>query len=62
VAIVVMSGTVQSLGRIVGSPGVIYYAAGEPHGMTNIGDAPARYLVFEFHPAEAGRGIPDARA
>jgi quercetin dioxygenase-like cupin family protein len=60
VAIVVLSGNVQSLGRTVRSPGVIYYAAGEPHGMTNIGDVPARYLVFEFHPAEAGRGNPDA--
>lgn len=28
---------------------VIYYPAGEKHGIKNVGDTPARYLVFEFH-------------
>jgi hypothetical protein len=28
---------------------VIYYSAGESHGLRNIGSEPARYLVFEFH-------------
>ena len=49
VVIVVLSGKVETLGRIVEPYGVIYYAAGEPHGMRNAGDGVARYLVFEFH-------------
>jgi hypothetical protein len=34
----------------VGPNGVIFYAAGEMHGMRNIGEAPARYPVFELRP------------
>lgn len=49
VAIIVQSGRVRTLGEEVGPGGVIFYAAGEKHGMQNIGDEPARYLVFEFH-------------
>jgi uncharacterized RmlC-like cupin family protein len=49
VAIVVFSGTVETLGKTVGPGGLIYYAAGQPHGMRNVGAEPARYLVFEFH-------------
>jgi quercetin dioxygenase-like cupin family protein len=49
VAIVVLKGRIETIGRTVGPFGVIYYAAGEPHGMRNAGDEPARYLVFEFH-------------
>ena len=51
VAIVMLSGRVETLGQEVGPLSVIYYAAGEPHGMRNIGPEPARYLVFEFHAA-----------
>ena len=49
VAIVVLSGQVETLGQVVEPLSVIYYAAGEPHGMRNVGTEPARYLVFEFH-------------
>jgi mannose-6-phosphate isomerase-like protein (cupin superfamily) len=48
VAILLISGEVETLGERVTAPAVIYYAAGEPHGMRNVGDQPARYLVFEF--------------
>jgi uncharacterized cupin superfamily protein len=51
VAILVQSGRVQTLGGKVGPGGVIFYPKGERHGMRNAGDQPARYLVFEFHPA-----------
>lgn len=51
VAIVTLSGTVETLGQEAGPHSVIYYAAGQRHGMRNIGDQPAHYLVFEFHPA-----------
>jgi mannose-6-phosphate isomerase-like protein (cupin superfamily) len=51
VAILTLSGNVETLGQEVGPHSVIYYAAGQKHGMRNIGDEPAHYLVFEFHPA-----------
>lgn len=49
VAIVTLEGTVETLGQQVGPMSVIYYAAGELHGMKNAGDGRAKYLVFEFH-------------
>ena len=49
VAILLLTGTVETLGQRVASKAVIFYAAGEPHGMKNIGSTPASYLVFEFH-------------
>jgi quercetin dioxygenase-like cupin family protein len=48
VAILMLSGRVETLGQEVRPYSVIYYAAGEKHGMHNIGDEPAHYLVFEF--------------
>jgi quercetin dioxygenase-like cupin family protein len=54
VAIVVLEGIVETIGARVGAEHVIFYAAGDPHGMRNPGPAPARYLVVEFHnPARA---------
>jgi quercetin dioxygenase-like cupin family protein len=55
VAIVLLSGKVETLGRIVEPLSVIYYAAGELHGMRNVGDRAARYLAFEFHAQEHRR-------
>jgi len=49
VAILVQSGRVQTLGREVGPGELIYYPAGQVHGMRNVGNEPARYIVFEFH-------------
>jgi quercetin dioxygenase-like cupin family protein len=49
VAIVVLSGKIKTLDQIIGPCGIIYYSAGQMHGMENVGDAPAKYLVFEFH-------------
>jgi mannose-6-phosphate isomerase-like protein (cupin superfamily) len=49
VAILMLSGRVETLGQEVGPNSVVFYAAGEKHGMRNVGDVPARYLVFEFH-------------
>lgn len=47
---------VETLDKIISAPAVIYCPAGEPHGMRhgmrNVSDAAARYLVFEFHPAD----------
>jgi len=48
-AIVVLRGEVETFGRRLKPHGLIYFAAGEPHGMRNPGKGPAYYLVFEFH-------------
>lgn len=49
VAIVLLEGEIQVLGAKAGPQGVVFCAAGEPHGMLNSGESVARYLVFEFH-------------
>ena len=49
VAIIVLSGEVETVGERVAPLGLIYYSAGELHGMKNVGNVPAIYLVFEFH-------------
>ena len=54
VAILVHSGRVRTLSCEVGPGGLVYCSAGEIHGMRNIGDEPAHYIVFEFH----GRRVP----
>ncbi len=49
VAIVVLAGEVETLGRRAGPSSVIFYPSGDPHGMRNPGGEVAKYLVFEFH-------------
>jgi quercetin dioxygenase-like cupin family protein len=49
VAIILLSGEVETVGERVKPLGLIFYSAGELHGMKNIGTTPAVYLVFEFH-------------
>jgi len=49
VVIVSITGILKTLGQTAKSRSVIFYAAGEPHGMINGGQSTARYLVFEFH-------------
>jgi len=49
VAIILLEGEVETLGRRVKPHNVIFYAAGEPHGMHNPTDVTAKYVVFEFH-------------
>ena len=53
VAIIVLDGNVDTLGQTVSANGVIYYSAGEPHGMRNSGDEDAVYLVFELYGSAA---------
>ncbi|MGH6892009.1 MAG: cupin domain-containing protein, partial [Dongiaceae bacterium] len=68
VAILLLSGEVETLGERVTPIGIIYYSAGELHGMRNVGNVPAVYLVFEFHSPAAvamkghGRNRPDHAA
>jgi mannose-6-phosphate isomerase-like protein (cupin superfamily) len=49
VAIVVLSGQVKTLGHQIGPNCVVFYPANQVHGMKNVGNEKAVYLVFEFH-------------
>jgi quercetin dioxygenase-like cupin family protein len=48
VAIVLLRGEVETLGKRVLEGSLILYPAGEPHGMRNTGETTAEYVVFEF--------------
>ena len=56
VAIIVLEGSVETLGRRVEPCGLIFYRAGEHHGLENPTDHVARYVVFEFHGRRRRRG------
>lgn len=49
VVIIVLEGQVKTLQQTLKPHSVIFYKAGEPHGMYNDGETLARYVVFEFH-------------
>ena len=49
VVIVMLEGTAVTLGTVISAHDVVFYRAGEPHGMQNPAASPARYLVCEFH-------------
>jgi quercetin dioxygenase-like cupin family protein len=49
VVILLLEGTVETIGQQVTAPSVIVYSAHDPHGMSNPGDVPAKYVVFELH-------------
>jgi mannose-6-phosphate isomerase-like protein (cupin superfamily) len=54
VALVILRGTLETLGRRVGPGAVVFCAAGEPHDLRNVGSDEARYLVLELE-GSAGR-------
>jgi quercetin dioxygenase-like cupin family protein len=49
VAIVLLKGIVETVGQRVEAPSAIFYSADRPHGLRNVGDIAAQYVVFEFH-------------
>lgn len=49
VAIIMIEGEVETLGKRAKPNSVIFYSAGKPHGMRNPSAATAKYVVFEFH-------------
>ena len=53
VAIILLAGTIETIGETLTAPAVTYHADGELHGIFNPGSEPARYLVLEFHAATA---------
>ena len=48
VAIVMLAGKVETIGQILAPCDIVFYGAGELHGMRNISNETAIYLVFEF--------------
>jgi uncharacterized cupin superfamily protein len=54
VAIVVLSGMVETMGHRMEPHSVVYFPAHEMHDMKNPGPSLARYLVFEFDGSSAG--------
>ncbi|OJX23944.1 MAG: hypothetical protein BGO83_03565 [Devosia sp. 66-14] len=56
VSILLLAGSVETLGRDVVAPALFYHPAGESHGIRATSAEPARYLVFEL----AGRPSPFA--
>lgn len=54
VAIVTLDGTIETLGQRVGPNSLIWYPMGSRHGLRNVGDDDAHYVVFEFHGANIG--------
>jgi quercetin dioxygenase-like cupin family protein len=48
VAIIVLEGEVETLGKRFAPHSVIFHPAGQRHGMSNPGQTPAKYVVFEF--------------
>lgn len=49
VAILLLEGSIKTMGRIVSAPAVVFHPAKELHGLRGAGNAIARYLVTEFH-------------
>ena len=49
VVIILFKGSIETLAQKVNSPAVIFYRAGEKHGMKHISANSAEYLVFEFY-------------
>ncbi|MFK7966608.1 MAG: cupin domain-containing protein [Burkholderiaceae bacterium] len=58
VAILLLSGEVETLNQTVKAPSLIFYAGGQKHGLSNPGQADARYVVFEFHGHLNGTLLP----
>jgi mannose-6-phosphate isomerase-like protein (cupin superfamily) len=54
VAIVTLDGTIETLGERVGPNSLVWYPMGSSHGLRNVGDDNAHYVVFEFHGANIG--------
>lgn len=49
VVMIILDGTLESIGKTLAPYGVFFYASGELHGASNPGSGTAHYVVFEFH-------------
>jgi hypothetical protein len=50
VAIFVLKGNLDAGDHLLTENAVAFYSSGYPHGLKNVGENIAWYLVFEFHP------------
>jgi quercetin dioxygenase-like cupin family protein len=55
VAIILFSGKLQANDEVIAPHTVVYHSGGSLHGLSNVGEEPARYLVFEFEHPEGQR-------
>ncbi|MCW5717119.1 MAG: cupin domain-containing protein [Bauldia sp.] len=62
VAIIVLAGRIAVRRRAIGPGGMVFLPAGVRHGMKNLGEGTARYLVIEFHAPETERRLPSPAA
>ena len=49
IMLILLDGKIMTLRNELESNSVIFYQAGEPHGVRNVGSKMAQYIVFEFH-------------
>ena len=49
VMIILLDGKIETIRKELESNSVIFYQAGESHGLKNVGTTVAQYIVFEFH-------------
>ncbi len=49
VGIVLLEGTIETLGKQIHAPAILFHPAGTAHGLKAVSESPARYLVVEFH-------------
>lgn len=61
VALVLLEGSVRTIGRTVHAPAVIFYPADADHGLRGASDTPAEYLVFEWHGPRHLADVPASR-
>ena len=60
VMIVLLKGTVRTMGQTMTAPAFFYHPANGLHGLRASGDRPAEYLVVELHgSADRGRTVAD---
>lgn len=58
VAIVLIQGTLETLGKTIEAPALLFHPKGSEHGLRAIGPVGAHYLVVEFHGTDEPRPEP----
>lgn len=60
-ALFVLEGTIDTLDQRVGPGQMVFYTAGEPHSVSNLGDQPSRCLAIELHGTYSGKPFRSIR-